>query len=114
MLDEAVDGRRIAVVGILENAIQHGGEGGSVVLSVDTVRDGVRFTVTDDGPGIRPRDRKRVFRRFERGDSEASGTGLGLYMVEQVAKAHGGRVDLETQPGEGCRFSLMLPKDARA
>jgi signal transduction histidine kinase len=103
------DAARRALVNLLENAIGHGRVGGSVILSVEAFPDGVRFTVSDDGPGIRAQDRGRIFRRFERGDSRAPGTGLGLFMVEQVARVHGGRVDLETSPGEGCRFSLTLP-----
>jgi signal transduction histidine kinase len=103
------DAVRRALLNLLENAIQHGGAGGTATLRMELLPDAVRFVVCDRGPGIRPRDRKRVFERFVRGDSESPGTGLGLYVVEQVARAHGGRVDLETAPGEGCRFSLTLP-----
>ena len=47
--------------------------------------------------------------RFTRGDGAAPGTGLGLYLAEQVALAHGGRIDLETEAGRGSTFSLVLP-----
>ncbi len=103
---EAVRG---ALINLLQNAIQHGGNDGHVTLGVESANDGIRFSVIDDGPGIRPQDRKRVFGRFERGDGAGAGTGLGLHVVEQVARAHGGRVDLETAPGQGCRFYLTLP-----
>ena len=103
---EAVRG---ALINLLQNAIQHGGNDGHVTLGVESALDGIRFSVIDDGPGIHPQDRKRVFGRFERGDGAGAGTGLGLHVVEQVARAHGGRVDLETAPGQGCRFYLTLP-----
>jgi signal transduction histidine kinase len=103
------DAVRRALINLLENAIEHGGAGGTATLTMELLPDAVRFVVCDRGPGIRSRDRKRVFERFVRGDSESPGTGLGLHVVEQVARAHGGRVDLETAPGEGCRFSLTLP-----
>jgi signal transduction histidine kinase len=65
--------------------------------------------VTDDGPGITRQERRTLFGRFVRGRSEAKGTGLGLFLVEQVARAHGGRVDLETEEGRGSTFTLVLP-----
>ena len=51
----------------------------------------------------------RIFGRFERGTTDAPGTGLGLYLVEEVARAHGGRVDLVTAEGRGSTFALVLP-----
>jgi len=66
--------------------------------------------VRDDGPGIARRDHRRLFGRFERGSTEAPGAGLGLYLVDQVARAHGGRIDLRTAEGQGCSFTLVLPR----
>ena len=85
-------------------------EGGSVEASAETSGDEVRLQVTDDGPGIRRTDKRRIFGRFERGPTEAPGTGLGLYLVEEVARAHGGRVDLVTAEGRGSTFTLVLPR----
>ena len=87
----------------------HGREGGRVEVSAASDGDSVRLSVEDDGPGIGRTDRRRIFGRFERGRTEAPGTGLGLYLVEEVARAHGGRVDLVTAEGRGSTFTLVLP-----
>lgn len=102
---------RQALQNLLDNAIQHGREGGRVeVRAADT--DGfVKLSVSDDGPGIGKRDRKRIFGRFERGATASSGTGLGLYLVDRVARAHGGRVDLVTEEGPGSTFTRVLPSE---
>jgi signal transduction histidine kinase len=100
---------RRALLNLIDNAIKHGKHGGQVQLSA-VAEDGlVKLSVTDDGPGIGRRDRRRVFERFQRGRTESAGTGLGLYIVEQVAQAHGGRVDLVTEENRGCAFTLVLP-----
>jgi signal transduction histidine kinase len=104
-----VEAVRRALLNLLENAIKHGRHGGQVQVRT-AVEDGViKLSVTDDGPGIGRRDRKRVFERFQRGRTESAGTGLGLYIVEQVARAHGGRVELVTEENRGCAFTLVLP-----
>ena len=101
---------RRALLNLLDNAVSHGREGGSVLASVAAGRDDVRLAVTDDGPGIGRGDSRRIFGRFERGRTDAPGTGLGLYLVEEVARAHGGRVDLVTAEGRGSSFTLVLPQ----
>jgi signal transduction histidine kinase len=104
--EEAV---RRALLGLLDNAVKHGRERGRVTVTAAAEPDLVRLAVSDDGPGIARRDRKRVFARFARGESTVEGTGLGLHLAEQVALAHGGRIDLETEAGRGSTFSLLLP-----
>ncbi len=100
---------RRALLNLIDNAIKHGKHGGQVELSAVAENGLVKLSVTDDGPGIGRRDRRRVFERFQRGRTESAGTGLGLYIVEQVARAHGGRVDLVTDENRGCAFTLVLP-----
>ena len=100
---------RRALLNLLDNAVAHGREGGRVEASAASSGDEVRLSVADDGPGIGRRDSRRIFGRFERGRTEAPGTGLGLYLVEEVARAHGGRVDLVTAEGRGSTFRLVLP-----
>ncbi len=100
---------RRALLNLLDNAVSHGREGGCVEASAASRGDEVRLSVADDGPGIGRTDRRRIFERFERGRTEAPGTGLGLYLVEEVARAHGGRVDLVTAEGRGSTFTLVLP-----
>ncbi len=98
-----------ALVNLVENAIHHGREGGRVLVRAKADALAVSVSVSDDGPGIARQQRRTIFGRFVRGRTEASGTGLGLYLVEQVARAHGGRVDLETEEGRGSTFTLVLP-----
>jgi signal transduction histidine kinase len=103
------DAVRRAMVNLLDNGVKHGREAGRVELSVSQTGDHVRLAVSDDGPGIGQAHRGSVFERFKRGATEAPGAGLGLYLVEQVARAHGGRVDLVTEEGRGSTFTLVLP-----
>jgi signal transduction histidine kinase len=70
--------------------------------------------VTDQGPGIEPRHQPRIFERFYRVDKarsrELGGTGLGLSIVKHIALAHGGRVEVDSAPGRGSTFRLILPR----
>jgi signal transduction histidine kinase len=72
-----------------------------------------RLSVRDHGPGIACEDQERIFLPFERAVSylKASGFGLGLYIVRHVAEAHGGSVRLASRPGEGCTFTVELPRE---
>lgn len=100
------------VANLLANARTHTPEGTRVVTSLRRDENGVRLAVTDDGPGVPEALRESVFERFTRGDearTRASGsTGLGLSIVTAVAKSHGGRVDLTSQPG-ATTFTVTLP-----
>lgn len=110
-----LDRTRVAqVVGnLLENAIFHTPEGGSVGVTARIDGPGVVVTVADSGPGIPVEDLPRVFDRFYRVDPSRSrstgGAGLGLTIARQLVEAHGGRIWVESLPGEGARFSFELP-----
>jgi two-component system OmpR family sensor kinase len=73
----------------------------------------VRVVVTDEGPGIGPAERQRIFERFYRTDRsrsrERGGSGLGLSIVAAVVSAHGGAVRVESSPGSGTAFTVDLP-----
>ena len=90
-----------AIGNLVTNAVKHGGR--SVTLSAAaSSRDRIRIEVRDDGPGIPPAERDRVFDRFYRGaDRSAAGFGLGLPIVQEVVAAIGGRVELETTEDGG-------------
>jgi signal transduction histidine kinase len=104
--EEAV---RQALLNLLDNAVRHGGSGGQVRVTAEQEGDAMKVSVSDDGPGIPRRDRKRIFGRFERSETESVGNGLGLALVERVTQAHGGRVDLVTERNQGSTFTLVLP-----
>jgi signal transduction histidine kinase len=103
------DGLRVLVDNLLENALRHGRPGGRV--EVFLVREGASMVllVDDDGPGIPPDERERVFERFVRGrGARATGSGLGLALVAQQAALHGGAADIEDAPGGGTRVRVRL------
>jgi two-component system OmpR family sensor kinase len=109
-----------ALRNLMGNAIDHTAPGvGLVRMRVEATADQrVRFLVEDDGPGIPPDQRERVFRRFHRTDSArsraAGGTGLGLAIVRAIADAHGGSVKAGSSPEGGARIELELPGFAPA
>jgi len=71
--------------------------------------------VIDDGPGIASEDLPFIFERFYRGrSSESDGAGLGLAIVRSIARAHGGSISVESEPGQGSRFILLIPRDQPA
>jgi two-component system sensor histidine kinase BaeS len=106
------DGDRVLqiVSNLLANALHWTPPGGRVELDLDA-RDGeVMVAVEDSGPGIGPEQRERIFRPFWSGDG--GGTGLGLAIARELALALGGRLELDSEPGRGSRFVLVLPVGA--
>jgi two-component system, OmpR family, sensor histidine kinase PrrB len=101
------DGLSVLVDNLLTNAGRHGGHKVDVTLDSDGAM--VLLIVDDDGPGVDPQDRQLVFERFGRGRSvKAPGTGLGLALVAQQARIHGGSVEVEDSPAGGARFKVKL------
>lgn len=105
-----------ALGNLIENAVKYCPPGARVRLTATAAADAVVFTVADTGPGIPYDDQPRVFERFYRVDKgrarATGGTGLGLSIVKHVAEAHGGRVDLESNPGAGTSFRLTIPQSS--
>jgi signal transduction histidine kinase len=113
-----VDAARIerALVNLLGNAQKHGRAGGLIRLTLAARPREVELTVADDGPGIAAADHERVFERFYRTDpglSACPGTGLGLPIARAMVELHGGRLTLESAPGAGATFRVVLPRDRR-
>ena len=105
----------LAVDALLENAVRHTASGDVIKLSVVAVGYGlpVRMIVADTGQGIPAGLLRHVFDRFRSGDSGPTrGTGLGLALVSAVARAHGGDVLVNSTPGQGSEFELLLPAPA--
>ncbi|HCH65696.1 MAG: hypothetical protein CL927_01510 [Deltaproteobacteria bacterium] len=96
---------------LVHNAVQHGGS--SVAVQVRCVREAhfLQVHVIDDGPGISPGNRKRVFERFFTTARDSGGTGLGLALVQTICEAHGGDVRLDSRPGH-TDFCVQLPIEA--
>lgn len=117
----ALQGDRTRVQQILLNLIGNAvkfTEAGHVSLEVTALQPwGVRFVVADSGPGLNTEQRERLFRRFEQADGARTaarygGSGLGLAISQELAAAMGGRIAVESAPGQGTRFIVALPLPA--
>jgi len=100
------------VTNFLTNALRYG-RGRPVRVEVKGEDQSALVRVIDQGMGVAPQDQRKIFRRFERAVSanEISGLGLGLYISEQIAVAHGGEIRLQSQLDKGSTFELRLPLD---
>ena len=104
----------MAVSNLVTNAVKFTQEGGSVTIRAERADGLVRFVVSDNGPGIPAEELPMIFERFYRGRSATNdGAGLGLAIVQSVARAHGGAIRVKSAPGAGSVFSLEIP-DRRA
>lgn len=105
-----------ALSNLLDNALRHTPAGGEVRVSARRDGAAVRIDVQDTGDGIDPAEHERVFERFYRveGGRSGDGTGLGLAIVRRVVELHGGGVHVESERGQGARFSFTLPAASRS
>jgi PAS domain S-box-containing protein len=98
---------------LLSNAIKYSPKGGRIVVSGEILDGSVQVSVSDEGIGLAPEQRENIFDRFYRVDNaltrETQGVGLGLYIVRSIIEAHGGRVWVESEPGQHTAFSFALP-----
>ena len=110
------DRDRIAqVIGnLLSNAIKYSPAGAEVRVMLAPENGGARLSVVDEGMGIPPDDRGRVFEKFYRGSDAASaigGTGLGLAVAREIVTSHGGEIGVESETSRGSTFTVRLPVD---
>ncbi|NEB37327.1 HAMP domain-containing histidine kinase [Streptomyces sp. SID14515] len=106
---------RQVVSNLVGNAVNHTPPGSGIRVGVGSLDGHAVIEIEDTGPGLPADEQKRVFERFYRADNSRSrtaggGSGLGLAIVHALVSAHGGRVELRSEPGQGCRFRILLPR----
>ena len=101
------------IMSLVDNALTYTNTGGTVTLSVKTTKTHALLIVCDTGIGIAPKDQEHIFERFYRADPArsraAGGSGLGLSIVDWVVRFHDGLVSVESRPGQGSTFTVVLP-----
>jgi len=104
--------RQMLVI-LIDNALKYTPSGGRVLVGCRHEGNHAELTVSDTGPGIAPADQRRIFERFYRADSArgrgTGGTGLGLAIAAWIARAHRGRISVQSEPGNGATFRVRLP-----
>jgi two-component system, OmpR family, sensor kinase len=102
-----------AVMNLSQNAVTHTLSGDAVELGSELRNGRVRLWVKDTGPGVPEHEQARIFERFVRLDRAPAGegAGLGLAITRAVAEAHGGRVEIDSRPGGGARFTVIIPTE---
>jgi PAS domain S-box-containing protein len=103
------------LINLADNAIKYSPEGGVIHIGGEVADHWLTVSVIDQGVGIPWWESSRIFQRFQRGTRQSSvetrGMGLGLYICNAIVTAHGGRIDLSSEPGQGSRFSMVLPRN---
>ena len=110
-LDSSAIGQSLA--NLLDNAVKYSGDARDIDVSLEREGDLAVVTVADHGVGIPKDEQAKIFDRFHRVSTglvhDVKGSGLGLAIVRHIVEAHGGRIEVESRPGEGSRFRILLP-----
>lgn len=103
------------IINLIENAVKYIPKGGRITLGAKVVSEGVRISVSDDGPGIPQNMTQRIFEKFTRVRQQDTpkGLGLGLAFCRLAVEAHGGEIWVESEPGKGAEFVFTLPSRHR-
>ncbi|HWU88877.1 MAG TPA: sensor histidine kinase, partial [Kofleriaceae bacterium] len=103
----------LAVLNLIDNAIKYAAEGKRIELQLARSDDRLVLSVRDWGPGIDPEEHAHIFERFYRARAvrlkPIRGSGIGLALVQHIARAHGGDAEVQSRPGEGSTFSIWVP-----
>lgn len=103
----------LAISNLIENALRYTKSGGKIIIEASLEKDYVKTVISDTGVGIPKEEQSRVFSKFFRASNairlETEGTGLGLFIVRNVIKRHGGDVTFESEEGIGTAFTVLLP-----
>jgi signal transduction histidine kinase len=97
------------ILNLVVNAFQAMGETGTLQVTTKDLGSRAAIRIEDDGPGIDPVARERIFDPFFTTKAVGEGTGLGLYISYEIVRAHGGEIRVESKPGHGARFEVLLP-----
>jgi len=107
------DGLRRVLLNLVDNGIKYTPAGGRVTVSLRRDPQWASLKITDTGIGLSPEERKNIFERFYRSlearSRDENGSGLGLCIVRSIVEAHGGKIQLESAPGRGSAFTVLLP-----
>ena len=108
----------LAVLNLVDNAIKYAADGKKIHVSLKRQGDQLVLAVRDFGPGIDPEEHERIFERFYRARSirlkPIRGSGIGLALVQHIARAHGGKASVTSAPGQGATFSISLPTGGKS
>jgi len=108
---------RMALENLISNALKYSHEGWTANIKLSTTKDEIRITIKDKGVGIDPDDIPSLFQRFSRIPNElsrqTSGSGIGLYLSQQLIKLHSGTIEVESTKGAGTTFTVRIPKTYR-
>jgi len=106
---------REIVENLVSNAVKYTPPGGAIRVITERVGARCRFIIADEGPGFTEDDRQKLFGKFQKLSARPTGGessfGLGLAIVKMLVELHEGEIQLESEPGKGCRFIVELPAD---
>ena len=103
-----------AIGNIVKNALDHTGAGDAVSIEWRALPAAVQIVITDSGCGIHPEDLPHIFKRFYRSrfSKDTQGAGLGLPLAKAIVEAHGGTIEVDSEPGRGAAVTMYFPETA--
>ncbi len=106
------DRLRQVFVNLLDNAVKYSRPGDRIRVETAAMPEGVQIVISDTGIGIAPEELPRVRQKFYQTDPSNPGSGIGLALVDEIVRLHGGRMDMESEPGVGTTVTILLPPAA--